>query len=129
MREVFVQPADPPQQHSADDAPLEHGPAVETEVDAEGPQQQREHLVETASVLSGQFAIVPPFRWLQIGMAGDLRQFGGDPGGRAYDVHAPARHRASRHAVVCRRSIVLREGDTAFELDGLDAERAVRSRA
>ncbi len=51
------------------------------------------------------------------------------PLGRQNEIHAAGRHRASRHAVVFRGSLVLGKGDSAFIFDAFQSQRAIAGRA
>ena len=61
-------------------------------------------------------------------MLRNARQLFRDVRRREHEIHAARRHGAARHRIVFGR-VVLREGDAALGLDGLQPQRAVAGRA
>ncbi len=122
--EIFFETLRLPHQHPAVQPAQNRGLLVLREIDAGVTAQQQEQPVQGGAV-AGQFA----FRFLQMHRAmGDRGQFLGNPARGKNEIHHPRGDGAPRHAIELG-GLVLGEGDSAFRLDALQSQGAVRCRA
>ena len=127
--EVLLEALQFAQDHAAEDPPLDRRVLVEGEVHAARVLEQAKDLVQLRVVFEGRLdGGLRVHRGAEIRMPADSREFPGDRVRRHDEVDAACRDGAARHAVVLRRGRVLREGDAARGLDGLEPHGAVRRR-
>src|SRR5207302_11001389 len=111
------------QSHAPADAPFDGGGFVVREVDVVRGPQQREDLQEILFV--EVLAVVPA---IDVRVAGNAYDFGGDRGGRQHEVDRACGDGAARHSIKPGR-LILGEGDASLGLHCFRAERSVGGRS
>src|SRR5947209_5875018 len=103
-------------------APLDGGWLVMAEIHVSARTQQSDDLLKGGAIVKG-FAILAGF--LRIRMAVETHQLMSDVARRQDIIDMAVGMGAARHAALFGRLLILDEGDAAFRLDGLKAERAI----